>query len=40
MTSLKRSRLTKRMLLEAIAQCDRRQITPMSDLLDELRSRA
>ena len=30
---------TERMLLEAIAQCDRRQTTPMSDLLDELRSR-
>jgi hypothetical protein len=30
---------TERMLLEAIAQCDRRQTTPISDLLDELRSR-
>lgn len=30
---------TERMLLEAIAQCDRRQTTPLSDLLDELRSR-
>ncbi len=30
---------TERMLLEAIAQCNRRQTTPMSILLDELRSR-
>lgn len=30
---------TERMLLEAIAQCDRRQTTPMSELLDELRGR-
>jgi hypothetical protein len=30
---------TERMLLEAIAQCDRRQTTVMGDLLDELRSR-
>jgi beta-lactam-binding protein with PASTA domain len=30
---------TERMLLEAIAQCDRRQTTPISDLLDDLRSR-
>jgi hypothetical protein len=30
---------TERMLLEAIAQCDRRQTTPMTDLLDDLRSR-
>jgi hypothetical protein len=30
---------TERMLLEAIAQCDRRQTTPMSDVLNELRSR-
>ena len=29
----------ERILLEAIAQCDRQQTTPMSDLLDELRSR-
>jgi hypothetical protein len=30
---------TERMLLEAIAQCRRRQTTPVDDLLDELRSR-
>jgi beta-lactam-binding protein with PASTA domain len=30
---------TERMLLDAIAQCDRRQTTPMRELLDELRSR-
>jgi hypothetical protein len=30
---------TEKMLLEAIAQCDRRQTTPMSQLLSELRSR-
>ncbi len=30
---------TERMLLEAIVQCDRRQTTPLSDLLDELRAR-
>ncbi len=30
---------TERMLLEAIAQCDRRQTTPMSELLGELRGR-
>jgi hypothetical protein len=30
---------TERMLLDAIAQCDRGRTTPMSDLLDELRSR-
>jgi hypothetical protein len=30
---------TERMLLEAIAQCDRQQATAMGDLLDELRSR-
>lgn len=30
---------TEKMLLEAIAQCDRRQTTPMTELLSELRSR-
>jgi hypothetical protein len=30
---------TEKMLLEAIEQCDRRQVTPMSDLLSELRGR-
>ena len=30
---------TERMLLEAIAQCDRRQTTPMTEVLSELRSR-
>jgi hypothetical protein len=30
---------TETMLLEAIAQCDRRQTTPISQLLSELRSR-
>ena len=30
---------TEKMLLEAIAQCDRRQTTPMSEVLSELRSR-
>jgi hypothetical protein len=30
---------TERMLLEAIAQCDRRPTTSMSELLDEPRSR-
>ena len=30
---------TERMLLEAIAQCHRRQTTPMGDLLNELRGR-
>ena len=31
---------TEKMLLEAIAQCDRGQTTPMTRLLSELRSRA
>ncbi len=30
---------TEKMLLEAIAQCDRGQTTPMGDFLAELRSR-
>ena len=30
---------TEKMLHEAIAQCDRRQTTPMTELLSELRSR-
>jgi len=30
---------TEKMLLEAIAQCDRGQTTPMTQLLSELRSR-
>jgi hypothetical protein len=30
---------TERMLLEAIGQCDRRQTTPLSQLLNELRGR-
>jgi len=30
---------TERMLLEAIAQCNRRQTTPMSEVVDELRGR-
>jgi len=30
---------TEKMLLEAIAQCDRGQTSPMTDLLSELRSR-
>jgi hypothetical protein len=30
---------TEKMLLEAIAQCDRRQTTPMTEVLSELRSR-
>ena len=30
---------TERVLLEAIAQCDRRQTTAISELLNELRSR-
>ena len=30
---------TERMLLEAIAQCDRQQTSPMTELLFELRSR-
>jgi hypothetical protein len=30
---------TEQMLLEAIAQCNRGQTTPMADLLDELRNR-
>ena len=30
---------TEKMLLEAIAQCDRGQTTPMTRLLSELRSR-
>ena len=30
---------TEKMLLAAIAQCDRGQTTPMTDLLSELRSR-
>ena len=30
---------TEKMLLEAIAQCDRGQTTPLTDLLSELRSR-
>jgi hypothetical protein len=30
---------TEKMLLEAIAQCDRGSTTPLSDLLTELRSR-
>jgi hypothetical protein len=30
---------TERLLLEAIAQCNRRQTTPMNELLDELRGR-
>ena len=30
---------TEKVLLEAIAQCDRGQITPMTQLLSELRSR-
>lgn len=30
---------TEEMLLEAIAQCERGQTTPLADLLSELRSR-
>jgi beta-lactam-binding protein with PASTA domain len=30
---------TEQMLLEAIAQCEKGQTTPMADLLSELRSR-
>jgi hypothetical protein len=30
---------TERMLLESIAQCDRGQTKPLSDVLEELRSR-
>lgn len=30
---------TEKMLLEAIAQCQRRETTPLSDFLAELRSR-
>lgn len=30
---------TEEVLLRAIGQCERRETTPMSDLLDELRSR-
>jgi hypothetical protein len=30
---------TEKMLLEAIAQCDRQQTTPITELLAELRSR-
>ena len=30
---------TEQMLLKAIAQCDKGQTTPMTDLLSELRSR-
>lgn len=30
---------TEKMLLEAIAQCDRKQTTPLSKVLAELRSR-
>ena len=30
---------TEKMLLEAIAQCDRRETIPMTQLLSELRSR-
>ena len=30
---------TEKMLLEAIAQCDRRQTIPMTQLLSDLRSR-
>jgi len=30
---------TEKMLLEAIAQCDRNQTTPMTELLSELRKR-
>ena len=30
---------TEKMVLEAIAQCDRRQTTPMTELLSEFRSR-
>ena len=30
---------TEKMLLEAMAQCDRGQTTPMTDFLAELRSR-
>jgi beta-lactam-binding protein with PASTA domain len=30
---------TEKMLLEAIAQCDRRQTTPITEVLSELRSR-
>lgn len=30
---------TEKMLLEAIAQCDRRQTTPIAEVLSELRSR-
>jgi hypothetical protein len=30
---------TEKMLLDAIAQCQRRETTPLSDLLAELRSR-
>jgi hypothetical protein len=30
---------TEKMLLEAIAQCDRQQTTPMTELLSELRRR-
>lgn len=30
---------TEKQLLESIAQCDRRQTTPMTELLSELRSR-
>jgi len=30
---------TEKMLIEAIAQCDRRQTTPMTEVLSELRGR-
>ena len=30
---------TEKMLIEAIAQCDRRQTTPITEVLSELRSR-
>ena len=30
---------TEQMLLQAIAQCEKRQTTPMADLVSELRSR-
>jgi hypothetical protein len=30
---------TEKMLLEAIAQCRRGQVTPLKDVLDEMRSR-
>ena len=31
--------VTEKMLLEAIEQCDRSRVTPMTDLLSELRGR-